>query len=168
MAQLRETFLSIERTSCQVPVAAGSFSPQRKTFSRCNDLAPSYVRSPAVRIQRIRGRSIYSGAPLTDTRPSLMLRPGRELEFVSINCGREIRFAWRHYTAARIHVIIGGQSETGRIGAFISARARDTRRASSHRRVCRPARSRRDVLDIIPMTGLLQKLDSRFVGKRNI
>jgi len=121
----------------------------------------SFIRSRCV--QRIRGRSIYSGAA-TDTRSSLMLRPGRELEFIS-NCGREIRFA--RGGIARIYVIIGGRSETGRIRAFISARARDTRRHSAGRYAGQPRRIAPGCPGYID-GWLLHKLDSRFDGKRNI
>ena len=100
----------------------------------------SFIRSRCV--QRIRGRSIYSGAA-TDTRSSLMLRPGRELEFIS-NCGREIRFA--RGGIARIYVIIGGRSETGQIRAFISARATSVV-ISQVGMLASRAGSRRDVLD---------------------
>lgn len=85
-----------------------------------------------------------------------MLRPGREPGFVS-NCGREIRFALRENT-----VIIGGRSD----GSFYKrARARATPVVVPRARyVGRTAPGCPGYTD----DRLLQKLDSRCDGKRNI
>lgn len=95
-----------------------------------------------------------------------MLRPGREPEFVS-NCGREIRFARRH--CANTRVIIGARSETDRIRGFHKrARARDTRRRRRRRPVGRYAGRIAPGCPGYTDDRLLQKLDSRSDGKRNI
>lgn len=134
---------SVERTLRRFPFPATE-----------NFLETQWSRSFG-RVQRIRGRSIYSDA-VADTR--LMLRPGRGPGFVS-NCGREIRFTRRHCANTCYY---RWPIENWPDRSFHSAHARDTRRRPASRYADRIA---------VGMSWIYRwpaTLETGFEGKRNV